>query len=108
MNYLVIKTKKMKRKIKIETPKLIWIDEFVSLRSKMCSFECGDDNKNKLQGVSKSQSKHIKFEDYKICIDGKSYLEERKNNIIRSVNHEMYRQQIKIQHYIFSMINDVI
>ena len=33
-------------KLKIETPKSIWIDEFVCLRSKMYSFKCGDDNNN--------------------------------------------------------------
>ena len=32
---------------KIETPKNIWIDELVCLRSKMYSFECGNDIKNK-------------------------------------------------------------
>ena len=48
---------------KIETPKNIWIDEFVCLRSKMYSFKCGEDSKNKLKAISKSQSKHIKFEE---------------------------------------------
>ena len=47
---------------KIETPKNIWIDEFVCLRSKMYSFKCGADSKNKIKGISKSQSKHFKFE----------------------------------------------
>ena len=49
----------------METPKNIWIDEFVCLRSKMSAFRCGDDNKNKLKGISKSQSKHIRFKEYK-------------------------------------------
>ena len=39
----------------------------------MYAFRCGDDSKNKLKGVSKSQSKHIKFEDYKKCLDGGNY-----------------------------------
>ena len=60
-----IKNKKVIGKFKIETPKKIWIDEFVRLRSKMYSFKCGDDSENKLKGVSKSQSKHNKFEEYK-------------------------------------------
>ena len=47
---------------KIETPKSSWIDEFVCLRSKMYAFECWDDIKNKLKGISKSQSKNYKFE----------------------------------------------
>ena len=46
---------------KLETPRNIWIDEFVGLRSKMYSFKCGDDNKKKLKGISKPQPKHIKF-----------------------------------------------
>ena len=59
------KNKKLVEFFKIETPKNIWIDEFVCLRSKMYSFKCGDDSKNKLKGVSKSQLKHNKFEEYK-------------------------------------------
>ena len=51
------KNKKGIGKVKIETPKNIWIDEFVCLRSKMYAFKCGNDTKNKLKGISKSQSK---------------------------------------------------
>ena len=47
------KNKKVIGKFKTETPRIIWIDEFVFLRSKMYSFECGDDSKNKLKGVTK-------------------------------------------------------
>ena len=43
----------------------MWIDEFVCMRSKMYSFKCGGDNKNKINGVSKAYSKNIKFEEYK-------------------------------------------
>ena len=57
------KNKKVIRKFKIETPKNIWLDEFVCLRSKMCSFKCGDVGKNKMKGTSRSQSKRFKFED---------------------------------------------
>ena len=35
MNYSVIKTKTIFGKHEVETPKNIWIDEFVCLRSKM-------------------------------------------------------------------------
>ena len=58
-----IKNKKVIGKFKIETPENIWIDEFVCLRRKMYAFKCGDDSKIKLKGVSKSQSKNIKFEE---------------------------------------------
>ena len=55
------KNKKVIGKFKIETPKNIWIDEFVCLRSKIYAFKCGDDSKNKLKGLSNSQSKNFKF-----------------------------------------------
>ena len=51
------KNEKVFRQFKIETPESIWIDEFVCLRSKMYAFKCGDDSKNKLKCISKSQSK---------------------------------------------------
>ena len=103
------RNKRVIGKFKIETPKNIWIDEFVCLRSKMYAFKCGNDSKNKLKGVSKSQSKNIKFEEYKKCLDGEEYQQECNNYIIRSINHEMVLQEVKKKlHYLFSMINDVI
>ena len=57
------KNKKVIGFFKIEIPKSIWIDEFVCLRSKMYAFKCGNDSKNNINGVSKSQSKNIKFEE---------------------------------------------
>ena len=39
------KNKKVLGKFKIETPKNIWTDEFICLRSKMYAFKCGDDSK---------------------------------------------------------------
>ena len=89
------KNKKVIRKFKIEAPKNIWIDEFVCLRSKMYAFKCGDDSKNKLKGISKSQSRNIKFEEYKKCLDGEEYQQECDNYIIRSNNHEMVLQKVK-------------
>ena len=89
------KIKKVNRKYKIETPKNIWIDEFVCLRSKMYAYKCGNDSKNKMRGISKSQSKNIKFEEYKKCLDGVEYQRECNNYIIRSVNHEMVLQEVK-------------
>ena len=64
------KNKKVIVKFKIETPKSIYIDEIVRLRSKMYAFKCVDDSKKKLKGISKNQSKNIKFEEYKKCLDG--------------------------------------
>ena len=91
------KNKKVIGKFKIETLKNIWIDEFVCLRSKAYSFKCEneDESKNKIKGISKSQSKHIKFEDYKNCLDGEEYQRECINYILRSIHHEMHLQEIK-------------
>ena len=77
------KNKKLIGFFKNETPKSIWIDEFVCLRSKMYAFKCGDDSKNKLKSISKSQSKNIKLQDYKKCLDGEEYQHECDNYIIR-------------------------
>ena len=89
------KNKKVVGKFKIETPKNIWIDEFVALRSKCYAFKCGNDSKNKLKGISKSQPKNIKFEEYKKCLDGETYQQECNNYILRSINHEMVLQKVK-------------
>ena len=89
------KNKKVIGKFNLETPQNIWIDEFVCLRSKMYAFNCGNDSKNKLKGVSKSQSKNIKFEEYKKCLDGEEYQREYKIYIIRSINHELVLQEVK-------------
>ena len=82
-------------KFKLETPKNIWIDKFVCLRSKMHAFKCGNDSKKKLKGISKSQSKHIKFEENKKCLDRMEYQRECNNYILRSTNHEMQLPEIK-------------
>ena len=44
------KNRKVIGVFEIETPKSIWNDEFVCLRSKMHAFKCGDDSENKLKG----------------------------------------------------------
>ena len=91
------KNEKVLGKFKIETPKNIFIDEFIALRSKSYAFKCKDDteDKNKLKGISKSQSKHIKFEEYKIRLDGEELENECINYILKSSNHDMYMQGIK-------------
>ena len=91
------KNKKVIGKFKLETPKNIWIDEFVCLRSKAYSFKCkkNEEDKNKIKGISKSQSKQIKYEEYYNCLFGKEYQKECNNYIIRSINHEMVLQEVK-------------
>ena len=81
----------------METPKIIWMDEFVCLRSKVYSFRCNDNNENKniIKDISKSQAKHSKFEEYKKCLDGEEYQKECNKYFLRSINHEMYLQEIK-------------
>ena len=97
MNYLVKKNKKVFGKFKNETLKKNWMDEFVCLRSKTNSSECKNnlESKNKIKGISKSQSKHIKFEDFYNCLFGGEYQKECDNYIIRSLNHEMYLPKVK-------------
>ena len=87
--------KKVVGKFKLETPKSFWIDEFVCLRSKMYSFKCGDDSKNKLICVSESQSKHIKVEEYYNCLFDGEYQKECDNYIIGSLGHEMHLQKVR-------------
>ena len=67
------------------------------MRSKAYSFKCKDNNedKNKIKGISKTQARHIKFEEYYTCLFGKEYQKECNNHIIRSINHEMILQGIK-------------
>ena len=89
------KNKKDFGKFKIETPENIRIAEFVCLISKMYAFKCGDDSKNKLKGISKSQSKNNKLEEYKEDLDGEKYQKECNNYILKSIIHEKVLQEIK-------------
>ena len=81
------KNKKVIGSFIIETPEIIWIDEFVFLRSKMYFFKFRDGSKNKLKGISKSQSKQNKIEEYKKYLDGEDYQRECNNYILRSITH---------------------
>ena len=49
----------------------------------------------KLKGISRSQSKHINFEEYRKRLDEEEYQRECNNYIIRSNNHEMHLQEFK-------------
>ena len=61
----------------------------------MRSFKCGDDSINKMKGISKSQSIHFTFEEYKKCLDGEDYQKECGIYIISSNNHEINLQKVK-------------
>ena len=91
------KKKKVIGKFKIETLKNTLKDDFVCLRSKAYSFKCKDniESKNKIKGIPKSQSKHIKFEEFYNGLFRGEYQKECDNFIIRSLNHEMYLQKVK-------------
>ena len=80
---------------KIETPKNIWIDEFICRRSKKYVFKCGDDSEDKLKGICKSQSKNIKFEEYMKTLDGGEYRKESDNCSISSPNRVVLLQGIQ-------------
>ena len=49
----------------------------------------------KVKGTSKSQSEHIKFEEYKFCLDGEENENVCHKYISKSINHEMYLQKIR-------------
>ena len=83
------KNKKVIGKYKLETPSNISTDEFVCLRSKMYEFKYGNDRKNEVKGISKSQSKNNKFEEYKKCLNGEEYQKQCDNFILKSINHEI-------------------
>ena len=61
----------------------------------MYSFKCGDDIKNQVKVVSKSQSTSFNFGDHKKCLYAEKYQRECETYILRSGNHEMYLQQRK-------------
>ena len=82
-------------KKKISTPKKVSIVEFIALRSKAYSFRCNDKNTNFIKGISRSPSKNIKFEEFFRCLFGRQYQKECDNFLNRSLNHEMYLQEVK-------------
>ena len=88
-NHEIFSNKKVIGKFKLETPKKIGLMKFVCLRSKVFSFKCGDDIKNKLTGFCKPQSKHNKYEEYKNCFDEEECQEECADYILKSIDHEM-------------------
>ena len=71
------------------------IKQFVGLRSKLYSFKMEEGGESKkCKGVKKQVVENsITYEDYKTCLTtGKELL--RKQNILRSYNHEVYTEEI--------------
>ena len=75
---------------------IIWIDEVLCSRSKAYSFKCWEDVKNKTKDISKSQTKHCIFDEFLIRLDGGEYQKECDNQLLRSINHEIYLQKLKM------------
>ena len=90
--------KKTKRiwNFKIETPKNIWIVEFVCLRSKAYSFKCNDnkENKNKKKVFLDLNQKILNLKNITIVFGGECQ-KDCDNYIIRSLNHGMYLEGIR-------------
>ena len=49
----------------------------------------------KTKRISKFQSKLIKFDENKKCLDGEKYQSACNIYILKSINHEMYIQKVK-------------
>ena len=89
------KNEKVMGNFEKQFPKNICIDEVVCLRSEAYSIKGGDDIKNKLKGISETQTKSKKLKEYKKCLYRKEYQRDCNNRILRSANHEMYLQEVK-------------
>ena len=86
--------KKVLGKMKDEAAGKI-IKEFVGLRAKLYSFIMDDGKETKkCKGIKKQVvERSIRHEDYKTCLTtGKEQL--RKQNILRSYNHEVYTEEV--------------
>ena len=69
---------------RIETVQDFWVDEFSSLRSKEYSFKCGNDIKNKLEGISEPQSKSTKLKSF-INVDMQKDIKKNVRNILKNL-----------------------
>ena len=77
---LLRKRKKVIRNFQKETPKTVWKAEIFCLRSQMYEFKCGDDSKNILKGIFKSQTRIIRFEELKKSLDRSGFIKKWNNN----------------------------
>ena len=67
MNYM-IRLEKIPGYLKMETPKSLYLDKFVALKSKAYSYIAEEKNVNILKGVKKGvKNNEISFEDYENC-----------------------------------------
>ena len=87
--------KKIPGYLKIETPKSLYIDKFVCLRSKCYAYTTQlDGYDNKLKGIVKGYKKKITFDQNYKCLKNETYDKTCKQFWIRSHDHNMFLQQI--------------
>ena len=87
--------KKIPGYLKLETPKSIYIDKFVCLRSKCYAYISQlDGYENKFKGIVKGYKKEISFDQYYNCLMNQKYNNTCKQFCIRSHDHNMFLQQI--------------
>ena len=87
--------KKIPGYLKLETPKSIYIDKFVCLRSKCYAYISQlDDYENKFKGIIKGYKKETLFDQYYKCLMNQTYNKTCEQFCIRSHDHNMYLQQI--------------
>ena len=87
--------KKIPGYLKIETPKSLYIDKFICLRSKCYAYTTQlDGYNNKFKGIVKGYKKEISFDQYYKCLHNERYNETCTQFCIRNRDHGMYLQQI--------------
>ena len=85
--------KKVTGLLKIETPKNIWLGDFVRLRSKLYACKTGNDYQKKLKGIQKSYSKNIEFDNI-LSVFNQIYEKECTQHLILSIIHDMFVQKV--------------
>ena len=87
--------KKIPGYLKIETPKSIYIDKFICLRSKCYAYMTQlDGYENKFKGIVKGYKKEISFDQYYKCLMNQTYNKTCTQFCIRNHDHNMFLQQI--------------
>ena len=90
-----IEHKKIPGHLKIETPKSLYIDKFVCLRSKCYAYITQlDGYNNKFKGIVKGYKDEISFEQYYNCLMNLEYDKICTQHCIRSHDHEMFLQKL--------------
>ena len=87
--------KKIPGYLKIETPRSLYIDKLVCLRSKCYAYTTQSDGyQNKFKGIVKGYKTEISFDQYYKCLKNETYNKTCKQFCIRSHDHNMFLQEI--------------